>query len=358
MLDAKRTLLIIIVFYVIPDPIYSTETAISKAKPKKPTAFELLDKYAETQDKFRSFIVRGNSSADIDSSYSSPQHKPYSGRRRKYVSYEFRYDGNRFYWFRQMWGNLRFAREYVPKNKPHYKSVLWDGAVYYEYAKAPYIRSGPVTLEVDSGRDPAGVKKTIPYIPYICTPMFGFFDKERIDVVMRQAEAISVRDKLQRVDRSSCYVIDAVAKSGKYRIWIDPNHGYNIAKAEVRRAENDLIDGERMTKGHILLTFLKNVRFEKINDVWIPMEADVQQSNTLPNGDFSKVKTHYKRTEFVPVPDHDALGTFLPRDIKDGARVMRINDVRVKGHTWQDGQVVDKSGHVVFDSKSKNSERR
>jgi len=335
------------VFCVIPASVYSTGTASNKDNPKKPTAFELLDKYAETQDKLQSFIVKGNSSSNIHGSYSSPQHKPYSGRRRKYVSYEFRYDGNRFYWCRQMWGNLRFAHEFIPKDKPHYKSVLWDGAVYYNYAKAPYIRPGPGSIEIDSSRDPAGVKKTIPYIPHICAPMFGFFHKERIDSVLRQAETISVRDKLQRVGRSRCYVIDAVTRSGKCSIWIDANHGYNIAKAEISRAENDMIDDERLPKGFTVLTYLRNVRFEKIKNIWIPMEADVQQANNLPGGDFSRVKGHFKRTEFILDPDHNTLGTFLPRDIEDGAKVMRIDGVRVEGHTWQDGQVVDEKGRKV-----------
>jgi hypothetical protein len=357
MKNAKRTLLIVLLFCMIPAPVCSAGDIRSKAKPQHPTAFELLDRYAETQDKLQSFIVKGSSSADIHGSYSSPQHKPYSGRKRKFVSYEFRYNGNRFYWRRQMWGNLRFAHEFVSKSKPHYKSVLWDGAVYYEYAKAPYIRTGPGTLEIDSNRDPASVKKTIPYIPYICAPMFGFFGKEQIDSILRRAETISIRDKLQRVGQSNCYVIDAVTKSGKYSIWIDPNHGYNIAKAEIRRAENDLVNGERMAKGHTLLTSLKNVRFEKVSNVWIPTEADLQQANNLPNGDFSRVKTHYGRTEFILKPDNNALGTFLPRDIEDGAKVMRINGVRVRGHTWQNGQVLDDKGQMIFDSKSKKASR-
>lgn len=358
MKNVKRPLLIVLIFCSVLSMVCLARIARSKTKLKRPTSFELLDKYAETQDKLQSFIVKGNSSADIHGSYSSPQHKPYSGRRKKYVSYEFRSDGNRFYWCRQMWGNLRFAHKFVPKNKPHYKSVLWDGEIYYEYAKAPYIRSGPGTVEIDSGKDPASVKKAIPYIPYICAPMFGFFDKERIDSVLSQAETISVRHKLQRVGRSNCYVIDAVAKSGRYSIWIDANHGYNIAKAEISRAENDMIDDDRLPKGFTVLTSLRNVRFEKVRNILVPTEADVQQSKSLPNGDFSRVKTHYKRTEFILDPNHNTLGTFLPRDVEDGAKVMRLNNVRVKGHTWRDGQVVDEKGRVVFDSKSKKVSRR
>ena len=331
-------------YIIIPIVLLMTLQVVAA---QQPTAFELLDKYAATQDKLQSFIVKGKSSSDIHCSYSSPQYKPYSGRKRKFVSYEFRYDGNRFYWCRQMWGNLRFAHEFIPKDKPHYKSVLWDGAVYYNYAKAPYIRSGPGSLDIDSSRDPANIKKTIPYIPYICAPMFGFFDKERIDSVLLQAETISVRDKLEPVRRSKCYVIDAVARSGKYRIWIDANHGYNIAKAEISRAENDMFGDGRMAKGHTALTSLRNVRFEKISNIWIPMEADVQQANNLPNGDFSRVKTHFKRIEFILNPDHDTLGTFLPRDVEDGAKIMRLNNARVKGHTWQDGNAVDENGCKV-----------
>jgi hypothetical protein len=58
MYNAKITLLIVMVFCVILDSVYSTGTARSRAKPKKPTAFELLDKYTETQNKLKSFILR------------------------------------------------------------------------------------------------------------------------------------------------------------------------------------------------------------------------------------------------------------------------------------------------------------
>ena len=84
---------------------------------KHPTAFELLDRYAQVQDQFRSFVVKGTSSADIRGSFSAPEGKAQSGRKRKYVVYELRFDGRRFNWRRSMWGNIRFPREFIPKNK-------------------------------------------------------------------------------------------------------------------------------------------------------------------------------------------------------------------------------------------------
>jgi hypothetical protein len=49
------------------------------------------------------------------------------------------------------------------------------------------------------------------------------------------------------------------------------------------------------------------------------------------------------------------LGSFIPDDIPDGATVYIKGIPRKTKHTWQDGQVVDEKGKVVFDSKSKKA---
>ena len=84
---------------------------------------------------------------------------------------------------------------------------------------------------------------------------------------------------------------------------------------------------------------IKNVHFEKIDDVWVPVEADIVKHFTRPNGDFTKQKLHCKRTEIILNPDHDALGSFLPTDIPNGARVSiaGIHNIR---YIWQDGELI------------------
>jgi hypothetical protein len=55
------------------------------AKPKAadtPTVSELLDKYAETQNKLKSFIIKSETSADIDESYAWPGWAQHSGKKK------------------------------------------------------------------------------------------------------------------------------------------------------------------------------------------------------------------------------------------------------------------------------------
>jgi hypothetical protein len=66
----------------------------------------------------------------------------------------------------------------------------------------------------------------------------------------------------------------------------------------------------------------------------------------MPNGTSFTESSHVKRTEVVLNPDHDALGSFVPSDIRSGATV-EIRDLG-SDYTWQKGNVVDENGRVVF----------
>jgi hypothetical protein len=151
--------------------------------------------------------------------------------------------------------------------------------------------------------------------------------EERVDRVLRQAPSIRLRDRLERVGRSRCYVIEALTERGRYTLWIDPEHGYNIAKAEVFRnaRQCDVVFGEHW-KGKMKMAYasLSNVRFKKIQDVWVLMEADCKTDGEGINGKGWN-KLHYKRTEVVLNPDHEALGSFVP-DVEDGQEVEDLAD--------------------------------
>ncbi|MCX5638924.1 MAG: hypothetical protein NTX52_14705, partial [Planctomycetota bacterium] len=65
---------------------------------------------------------------------------------------------------------------------------------------------------------------------------------------------------------------------------------------------------------------------------------------------WSKSDTYYKRTEIILNPDHDALGSFVPDDIRNGAKAYKV-DVPGITYTWQDGRVVDATGKVFIDCR-------
>jgi hypothetical protein len=318
------------------------------ATAKQPTAFELLDKYAETQDKLQSFIVKFERSPH-QASTSLSGRLPRLGKGKTGGLVEYRFDGKRSKYLFRMWGHVGMSPEFTPKDRAKYGSRLWDGETFFQYGgqeKHASFPFGSVTQITNfKGRVEEGQK----LYSHARFNLRGYFygDYERVDSILQEADTISVRDNTQSIGGSDCYVIDAVTKHGRYTLWIDPAHGYNIAKAISRKTKGDLWS-HGILKGKAKIYFsLKNVRFEKIDGLWVPMEADTYSRQTWSSGKFWKSSGHIKRTEFILNPDHDALGSFLSDDIRDGAKISYINGVRTKGYTWRNGGPVDENGRKV-----------
>ena len=330
-------------------------TVIQPAAAKNPTALELLDKYAETQDKLQSFISKCESMGSGYSSFLNKKDSP------TYVYCEARFDGNRTNVRRQMWGRIN-DDIYTTKDKPLYQSRLWDGKTFFQHGRNTYNPRGyPGTVIITKSKKINDKykrgKNTI--MQYSGINLMGTLpnDAERVDFVLRKALTISVRDKAENIGGTDCYVIEADTKHGEYTVWIDPEHGYNIAKAIVKREPGDTVfqNNYILPERDRIYSSLENVRFKKVDDVWVPVEADVKDERNFPDGKYHKGRGHRKITEIIlnlEFKDSD----FIPDDIPNGAKVY-IKGIRGK-YTWQDGQVVDEKGRVVFDSKSKKASRR
>ena len=298
----------------------------STIAPMVATISDLLKKYAETQDKLRSFIAKGESTIEY---IKIPRQ---SGRMQKELC-EFRTDGDRVNHRGSVWDKL------LSKDKALYKSLLWDGESFIQYRQGSQLTDSTVFIEKnDDG------KKRMIATEYKGAPLMGICggDYDRIDSILRKADNISLRQKTEQVGNSQCYVIDAVTKRGKYMVWIDPEHGYNIAKIELQKRKGDLIgSSERVEIGMLFL--LKNVRFEKTDDVWVPVEADMKQ---YQDDRISIIKWHHKRTKMTLNPDHNALGSFVPDDIPEGTKVS-VSGEYGREYIWQNGKVVSEDGGDV-----------
>jgi peroxiredoxin len=165
--------------------------------------------------------------------------------------------------------------------------------------------------------------------------------RERLDITLRQAKAISVRNKPEQIGSENCYVIDAKTASGAYTVWIDPQHDYHIAQAEIRVGPGEKYRSRILDEGERCLFFIRNTRFEKIDGIWIPMEVDTHTEKISPDPDLCRTDdTTNKIIQITLNPDHEALGSFVP-DIENGTLVIdRDSGVR---YTWREGMkfVVD-----------------
>jgi hypothetical protein len=281
------------------------------APPGTLSVSDLLSRYRVSQEKISSLIAKAQSTIEKN----GPNQQ---------TSSEFRSDGDRVCHRATSWDNVTETKE-----NPGYGSFLWDGQSLITYHTYPNIGTAHVFIS----KDKSG-KESIVSNEYKGAPLLGYCpgDYKRIDLILVGADDISLREKTEPIGESKCYVIDAQTKCGKYGVWIDPDHGYNIAKIEVQRKKGDLVGDQATAKTDMSFT-LYNVRFEQIDKIWVPMEAEMKQTDDSQS---KTVKCHHKRTEVILNPDHEALKSFVADDIPDGTNV-DFSDDKTK-YIWQDGK--------------------
>lgn len=302
---------------------------------EKLSVSELLDRYAANQDKLKSFVAKTESV-----STRLPQDAPAQQAKMRRTMVEFRYEESGsdlkvYYWFRY---DLNRGEDgiWVPADRCH--SVLWDGKLCYDYYRAPVLDYSKVYVISDEDY----IKQAIAIGYEGAGPILGILygDLERFDLTLRQSDTISVRSELEQVGSVDCYVIDAKSKSGTYAVWLDPEHGYGIARAVVHKGPEDLLHGRQSSsyinaesyKGQNFL--MENVRFENIEGVWVPMEADYRIVSERQNST-STMNSHHKISQININPNHAQLQSFV-LNVQNSTRVKIIDEPTI--FTWHDGK--------------------
>jgi len=342
-------------------PLFGVPKTPTEAEPNRISVSELLEKYAEAHNKLKSF------SLEYDDEYQASSKLTFLAGREKpkltsggYFG-EIRSDGNRHYICERLWGRDIGGQprsKASAKSDPRYNADLWDGEKRFQYQ---HSNAGPANDKLFLiSKEHDQIKGTLVNISRIHN-LWGFFDDTYnhlpyswIGSELRQTEAVVVQEKMEELAGSKCYVINANTKNSKYKLWIDPNHGYNIARAEIFRGGEGLKWGKPEEVS--LFTYLKDVRFERFDNVWVLVEADCGYDRKLTNDGFEKEDHHIKITKFVLRPDHERLGSFRTDYIKNGTTTYVIG---VTGtYTWQDGKVVDENGRVIIDCRPKKPAKK
>ncbi|MBN1975689.1 MAG: hypothetical protein JW787_18795 [Sedimentisphaerales bacterium] len=337
----------------------STETPaspyelISKYLQKKPQpntkidkrVLELLDNFAAEQKKLISFTATIELSTDVNAILENNTHHYQNTLAR------VRFDEKRACSHLLSWGEI-VPNNHYEKEKPYHKSHWWDGIAYYMYDKSNWENEsykGTLIIKLYKSENNFNGRETILAGYTACSWGMGYLPqiKDRVDKIIRNADSAHVREKMEIVGDSDCFIIEAKAKTGSYLIWIDPSHGYNIAKLELRSKPGDQLSG-----GYVLpendgfSVSINNVKFKKFDDIWIAIEADcITERYKL-----TKENHQYKITEFVLNPDHIALDSFIPDDIYEGVRVRLVdsNNTQLPGKfTWKNKKVMDSYGHEI-----------
>ena len=330
-----------------------------------PSVEKLLDRCAATQDRiYATYHIKFN-----ETSRSKSSNKPDTTI---YKEMEIQYDGDRYHMVRRMWGNsVPDPPAFVPRNDHQFTHWLWDGTLYYIYGQGHTEYWRQYWLQRDK---PDHAKRTLRTMAiwrddgsndltlaltksgkatdggdYALRGYIGTYDA-RIDEILREAHSVSLRSETETVAGFACYVLDADTVYGEWTVWIDPDHGCNVAQAFCRRGPGHRFYGTTLKHGDLHEYSFSNVDFREVSGIWVPMKADYIQKQDNADGTRYEWNSNCKRT-FVDLQPRFSKDTFTP-NIQNGtkARVKWLHDAshtRQTNYTWRNGQVVDPNGRAI-----------
>ncbi len=318
-----------------------------------PAAQLLLAKYSQALDSLRSINLKAEITTQYDyefaQNWDDPLLRGVQERGTKASRAEYRTDGRRFHSRVYEWGRIGRVHGTVPADKPYYQCRNWDGKQFYQHTRTVNEPKLPGSVNLSS--PPPGRYRLWPRNPPWAYLMgYNLASDERLDAILQRAKTLSVRPARETVGRVDCYVLDAVTANGRFRLWLDPEHGYHAAKVETKLVAGDLMYDIRLTPGQVMVTRLENVTFREVNGAWVPGASDVYLDKDW-GGRGNRVHDQYHVTasEIVLNPDHAKLNSFgspiaIPAndpELRDGTFVYQ-EGARTKS-TWQNGLIVPDS---------------
>jgi len=124
-------------------------------------------------------------------------------------------------------------------------------------------------------------------------------------------------------------------------LWLDPEHGYNIAQAEFHVKSGDVQPSgareETILPNVQAHSFLRDVTFENVDGVWFPTSGTSEWKLYLVN-DWQTYVEHHQISNIRLNADFDALGVFSKNDIENGALCGYLDTPL--SYIWRDGQLI------------------
>jgi hypothetical protein len=318
-----------------------------RSAPEVPSANELLGKYTQALDATHSYADSYQMVSEF--SFKMPQVQPMEDGKR-FTLGEHRADGRRVYLRSYFWGDINARERNVPESRPWYHLRVEADRKLYVHPSAVNNPRAQGKANFLSSPDEKAVISREPY-----SGILGFLGTdERLDTVLRRARKVSVREAMEKVNDSSCHVLDVQTDYGNYTLWLDPQHGYQAARVtrEARGGHKDYVSV--LPQGARMRSRVEIVRFKQVDGTWVAMEVDQDTVYTADDPNyFNKERVQFKRTGIVLNPNHKRLGSFdnplekpaQDPELKNGT-IVRIGHSRIEG-VWQDGKVVDSSGKTI-----------
>lgn len=222
------------------------------------------------------------------------------------------------------WGQRK--SKFRSEEKPLYHRSTFDGKEAWGYQldrtrrDNPMFRNGSIRITIDndppaynSANQWAATRQLLGYTSYAYgTKIVDYLDTATI---------LRVRPENDSINGTECVAIEFESKLGRGTIWLAPEYGYNLAKADIVAVAGDVKfprTGRRYPEGYRNHYLYQDVSFERIDGVWFPTSMTSRCEHEQPNWKSVRI-TQCKLTDIRLNPDLDALGVFSKADIEEGA---------------------------------------
>jgi hypothetical protein len=185
--------------------------------------------------------------------------------------------------------------------------------------------------------------KSLLVSPYSGSFISGFLagDTEHVCKILKQSGVAKLHDKTEAIDDNTCYIVEGKTQSENYKIWIDPNNGFNVRKAVVnKKYNNQPINTENSRKKFLmgLEVIISDVEIEKVGEHYIPISAKLNRSYKYSDGTTQTDSLTSKRSKIQLNPNFEEMGAFVMDGIPEGTRVINIDKPGFI-FIWHDGKV-------------------
>lgn len=153
----------------------------------------------------------------------------------------------------------------------------------------------------------------------------------------------------EKIDGTSCQVVEARTPAAKMAIWIAEDSGYAMLRAEAENYPEGVPEsqrhygpnGPRIAAQRIVL---EDVVVSPIKNTPVPVSGRLVSVLQLEDGREDKTTYHYHRSKIELAPDFTGTDAFVT-DLPDGSSVTNFDEARSGVHyVWRGGQVVPEGG--------------
>ena len=223
---------------------------------------------------------------------------------------------------------------------------IWDQNQFLTRQGEPNPENGPMVL-ASHNQD-----RISPLLTSSAGGIFvdGYFEAsgEHCGKLLLKTKNVSIDDVMNEIDGNPCYVIRGSTAHGKYTLWIDPEHGFNLRKALVEKGPNDLFYGEPMADVYPVgggpnyigaRIEINDVNIVKIEGHYIAVSGNMAQTRRKKDGTWDEITYETKRTNIDLKPNLKSMGAFVMDKIPNGTHVSHLDFKGIR-YVWQNGKVI------------------